>query len=278
MIGVFDFGSGGLTVMRAFESALPNEEFVYLGDHGNAPYGNNSSEHIFDLTQAAVARLFKHGCTLVVIACNTAVATSLRKLRETWLPERYPNRQVIGVIVPVAEEIAGTPVSQAFDVIDDPCVESVAVFATQHTVQSNAFGVEINSRRPHIKVYQQICHGLALLIEQDACEEVLRAEIRKHVDALLSATSKKPDVCVLGCTHYPIVEHLWRAELPASTRIVSQPDTCARGLIEHLRRNPHLSTKRTGNNRFFTTGDIETVSERASLFYKSAVSFSKMDT
>ncbi|ROM92634.1 glutamate racemase [Pseudomonas brassicacearum] len=280
MIGVFDFGSGGLTVMRAFESVLQNEEFVYLGDHGNAPYGNNATDDIHDLTQAALTRLFGYGCSLVVIACNTAVAISLRKLQQTWLPKTFPDRRVIGVIAPVAEELTRAPWSTTCattPVHSDRPVESVAIFATQHTVESNAFAVEINSRNPDIKVYQQVCHGLALLIEQDAPENVLRSEIRKNVDALLIATSQTPDVCILGCTHYPIVEHIWRTELPASVRIISQSNACAQSLVDYLKRNPHFSKARTEDNKFFTTGDVEIVSERASLFYTSRVEFSRMD-
>ncbi|KUM01944.1 aspartate/glutamate racemase family protein [Chromobacterium subtsugae] len=280
MIGVFDFGSGGLTVMRAFESVLPNEKFVYLGDHGNPPYGNSSADAIYDLTQAALARLFEHGCSLVVIACNTAVATSLRKIQQTWLPQAYPGRRAVGVVVPTVEEIIGTPWGWKFDSTHahpHRPVKSVAIFATQHTVQSNIFAAEINSRNPDINVRQQACNGLALLIEQAAPEAVLRAEIRKNINALFNANQEVPDVCVLACTHYPIVEHIWRTELPDSMRIISQPDACAQSLLEYLKRNPHFSSTRIGDNQFLTTGDAETVSERASLFYNSKAEFSKID-
>jgi len=280
LIGVFDFGSGGLTVMHAFESVLQNEQFVYLGDHGNPPYGNNASNDIHDLTQAALARLFNYGCSLVVIACNTAVATSLRKLQQTWLPQMYPGRRVIGVVVPVAEAVTGASWSSAVAApyLHSKAIERVAVFATQHTVQSNVFAMEINNRHPDIEVYQHACHGLALLIEQAAPEAVVRAEIRKNISALLEAAPQVPDACILGCTHYPIVEHLWRSELPDSMRILSQPNACAQSLVEYLKRNPQFSTKSTGANKFFTTGDINTASERASLFYPSKVEFSKIDT
>ncbi|QUE90482.1 glutamate racemase [Pseudomonas sp. SCA2728.1_7] len=269
LIGVFDFGSGGLTVMRAFESVLPNEQFVYLGDHGNAPYGNDAAGDIHDLTQAAITRLFKYGCSLVVIACNTAVAISLEKLQRTWLPEIYPDRRVIGVVAPVAEQIAKAD--------GDYPEQSVAVFATQHTVQSNIFALQINNRRPAIKVYQQACQGLALLIEQGAPEDVLRTELRKHINALLNAAPHVPDVCILGCTHYPIVEHLWRSELPDSMRLISQSNAAAESLVEYLKSNPRFSSARAGGNTFLTTGDIETVSQRASLFYGARVAFSSID-
>ncbi len=269
MIGVFDFGSGGLTVMRAFELVLPNEQFVYLGDHGNAPYGNDAADDIYDLTQAAITRLFNYGCSMVVIACNTAVATSLQRLQQAWLPEVFPDRRVIGVVAPVAEQIAKAT--------GDYSVQSVAVFATQHTVQSNIFALQINNRRPAINVYQQACQGLALLIEQDAPKDLLRTEIRKHINALLSAAPHVPDVCVLACTHYPIVEHLWRSELPDSMQLISQSNAAAKSLVEYLKSNPHLSSARAGGNTFLTTGDIKTVSERASLFYGASVEFAKID-
>lgn len=266
--------------MRALESIMPDQAFVYLGDHGNAPYGNDASDEIYDLTKASVARLFKYGCSLVVIACNTAVATSLTRLQETWLPETYPDRKVIGVIEPVAEAISEDTGRQMLPDggvprhYPDPCV---AIFATQHTVRSNVFGNAINHKVSAIQVYQRACPGLALLIEEDAPEEMLRAEIRKHVRALLSDISSTPDFCILGCTHYPIVEHLWRAELPESVNIISQPDVCAKSLVRYLRKNPHLSSVKAGANIFLTTGDVKIVSERASLFYRSKVAFSKVD-
>lgn len=279
MIGVFDFGSGGLTVMRAFESVLPNEHFVYLGDHGNAPYGSDATDSIHDLTQAALARLFSHGCTLVVIACNTAVAISLRKLQQGWLSEAFPGRRVIGVIAPIAEALSRPfPVTTFSEhaLFQQP-VENVAIFATRHTVESNAFAMEINKRNPDIKVSQQACHGLALLIEQDAPESVLHNEIAKNVDALLSVTAKVPDVCILGCTHYPIVEHIWRMVLPDSVRILSQSNACALSLVDYLEKNPQFSNVGVQGNQFFTTGEVQAVSERASLFYRSRVQFSKLD-
>ncbi|MFA8324729.1 glutamate racemase [Burkholderia ubonensis] len=280
MIGVFDFGSGGLTVMRAFESALPDENFVYLGDHGNAPYGNRASSDIYDLTRVALEKLFRYGCTLIVVACNTAVATSLRKLQQEWLPKNYPDRKIIGVIVPTVEEIIGEPGSSTGSIMQAHPVFSakkVAVFATPHTVQSDIFSMEVYRRNPSIEVYQQACPGLALLIEQAAPEDVLRNEIRKNINNLLDSIPTTPDACILGCTHYPIVEHIWQSELPETMRIISQPNASARSLVEFLKRNPQFSDTSAGNNRFFTTGDIKEVSERASLFYSTRADFLNID-
>ncbi|WP_157637072.1 glutamate racemase [Burkholderia ubonensis] len=280
MIGVFDFGSGGLTVMRAFESALPDQTFVYLGDHGNAPYGNPESSDIYDLTQLALARLFRYGCTLIVVACNTAVATSLRKLQQEWLPKSYPDRKILGVIAPTVEEIIGEPGSSTGSGMQTHPVFSgkkIAVFATPHTVQSDIFPMEVYRRNPSIEVYQQACPGLALLIEQAAPEDILRREIRKNINNLLDSIPTIPDACILGCTHYPIVEHIWQSELPETMRIISQPNACARSLVEFLKKNPQFSDTRVGNNRFFTTGDISEVSDRASLFYTMKADFRNID-
>ncbi|MDD3443856.1 MAG: glutamate racemase [Zavarzinia sp.] len=279
MIGVFDSGSGGLTVLRALESALPDEAFVYLGDHGNAPYGNRAPDEIYDLTLLSLARLFDYGCSLVVIACNTAAATGLRKLQQTWLPRLYPDRRVIGVIVPVVEEITGVPWSAKPAIkplYPDQPAKRVAIFATQHTVRSNAYVVEVQNRNPAVQVYQRACPGLVPLIEQAAPERILCNEVRENVQALLETVPAMPDVCVLGCTHYPLVEHIFRDELPDVVRIISQSEVCAQSFVEYLKMHPHFSHAGSGSNQYFTTGEIDQVSDLASRFYNSKVEFLKM--
>src|SRR3546814_20061718 len=107
MIGVFDSGHGGLTVLQALTRRLPEEAFTYLGDHGNAPYGPRPEAEIYALTLAAVERLFAEGCRLVLVACNTASAVALRRLQQEWLPSAAPEPRVLGVFVPMVEVLAG---------------------------------------------------------------------------------------------------------------------------------------------------------------------------
>ncbi|MEE8505577.1 MAG: glutamate racemase, partial [Kiloniellales bacterium] len=105
MIGVFDSGHGGLTVLRALKARINGHGFAYLGDHANAPYGERAPEEIYDFTVANVERLFGLGCRLVLLACNTAAAIALRRLQQDWLPTAYPERRVLGVFVPMVEAV-----------------------------------------------------------------------------------------------------------------------------------------------------------------------------
>lgn len=277
-IGIFDSGSGGLTVMRALDRALPDLNFVYLGDHANAPYGDRSPQEIYDLTVRSVERLFAQDCALVILACNTAAARGLRQLQHTWLPFTHPDRRVLGVIVPVVEEVTGVPW-----VADHPPVTrpdgaarvAVGVFATRHTVESGAFAGEIHKRAAHVEVWQQACPDLVPLIEKDAPAPALTAAVNGYVAELRSRMAgRAPDVCILGCTHYPLIEPLFRAALPATTRILSQPEVTANSLAAYLRRHPELATGRAGQRTFLTTGDPLRAARIASRFYGRDVTFS----
>ncbi len=158
MIGVFDSGSGGLTVLRALVTRLPEQRFVYLGDHAHAPYGDRDPEEIYELTRLNVERLFGLGCSLVILACNTAAAVALRRLQQTWLQQHYPQQRVLGVLVPVVEAVTRVPWQTK-----EPTAESeraasrVAIFATARTVESGAYPREIVCRAPAISVLQQAC-------------------------------------------------------------------------------------------------------------------------
>jgi glutamate racemase len=279
LIGVFDSGSGGLTVMRALEQALPDQAFIYLGDHGNAPYGHRSPEEIYRLTLQSLERLFGLGCSLIVVACNTAAATGLRQLQRTWLPDTYPDRRVIGVIVPVVEEVTGVPWdADAGSALSDPppTPVRVAVFATEHTVRTRAYVGEIEKRAPSLQIDQQACPGLVALIEQAAPEPILRAAVRGHVGALLDAMQGTPDICILGCTHYPLIEQIFADELPGSVRLLSQPSITAGSLTRYLERHPRHRRARQLPTQFFTTGSADQASTLATRFYGRPISFTAL--
>src|SRR5687768_8870534 len=103
MIGVFDSGFGGLTVLAALMRRLPEYDYLYLGDSARTPYGTRSFETIFEFTRQAVEYLFEQGCPLVILACNTASARALRTLQQQVLPVSFPDRRVLGVVRPSAE-------------------------------------------------------------------------------------------------------------------------------------------------------------------------------
>jgi len=279
MIGVFDSGHGGLTVLHALTSRLPQEAFTYLGDHGNAPYGRRPDEEIYDLTLAAVERLFDAGCLLVLLACNTASAIALRRLQQDWLPSVAPERRVLGVFVPMVEALTavswrdGAPVPGRL-----PEDGLVGVFATQRTVHSAAYPFEIGLRAPKLRVVSQACPHLVAAIEADAPEAELRELVAGYVAEMLQQTEgRPPQAVVLGCTHYPLVAHLFAAALPPGTRLLDQPRIVADSLMDYLNRHSRFAARpgEAGRRVFLTTGDPEKISAYASRFFGAAISFEK---
>ena len=259
MIGVFDSGSGGLTVLEALVEALPDESFLYLGDHARAPYGDRDNAEIVAYTTEAVDFLMRSGCRLVVIACNTAASVALRSIQQTWLPYHYPQNRVLGVLVPMVEALAGVPwhreVPHEDDVLRYP---RVVLFATSKTVESRAYLEEVNKRAPGCAIIQQACPGLAGMIEDGAPDGDLEVAISRWVAAALDGHKGfVPDAAVLGCTHYPLVRHVFGRFLPKETKVLSQPDLVGDSLGDYLRRRPDFSDAGQGKRtvRYLTTGD-----------------------
>jgi glutamate racemase len=188
---------------------------------------------------------------------------------------------VIGVSVPVVEEVTGIPwEADAGSALSNPSIKPtrVAVFATEHTVRTRAYVGEIEKRAPSLQIDQQACPGLVALIEQAAPEPVLRAAVRSHVGALLDAMHGTPDICILGCTHYPLIEHIFAEELPQSVRLLSQPAITASSLTRYLERHPRHRHIRQAPTQFFTTGAADQASVLATRFYGRPISFSTLTT
>jgi glutamate racemase len=281
VIGVFDSGYGGLTILAALHARLPRQRFLYLGDNAHAPYGPKTGSEILALTQAGVALLFRAGARVVILACNTATAAAIRPLQQNWLPVHHPERRILGVIAPMIEEIAQTPWhSTAGPDEKQRPAETVAVFATQATVESGFYPHEIALRAPNIAVTQQACPELAGMIEAGASEAVLRETVEDHVGALLLRLGQAPDKAVLGCTHFPLVEALFRNALPAETQILSQPARVAAAMVAYLFRHPEMKdfTRQPVEPVCLTTGDAEAVSALASRFYGRHLRFSAVDS
>jgi glutamate racemase len=281
VIGVFDSGYGGLTVLAALHARLPRQRFLYLGDNAHAPYGPRSGAEIVALTRSGVALLFRAGARVVILACNTATAAAIRPLQQNWLLSHYPDRRILGVIAPMIEEIAQAPWHSTAgpDAARRPA-ETVAVFATQATVESGFYPREIALRAPNITCMQQACPELAGMIEAGAAEAVLRAAVDRHVATLLQRLGKAPDKAVLGCTHFPLVEPLFRNALPPETRILSQPARVAAAMVAYLFRHPEMKDSAAGPAEplCLTTGDPERVSALASRFYGRHLRFQRVDS
>lgn len=266
MIGVFDSGHGGLTVLNALVARFPEHSFVYLGDHAQAPYGLREPAEILARTQMSVDWLFQRGCRLVLLACNTASAVALRPLQQDWLTTQAPERRVLGVLVPLVEALSGVSwQDEASDRRSGPA-RTVGLLATPNTVESQCFPREVQLRAPEIKVIQQACPALVPRIEAGTDRARLDGLVRGYLQALLQkAVPQRLDSVVLACTHYQLVADLFANALPPEIRLVRQPELVAESLARYLKRHPRLvvPTPKEPPARFFTTGDPETVAESA---------------
>jgi glutamate racemase len=270
MIGVFDSGFGGLTIHRALIDALPEQDFVYFGDNKNAPYGTRPPIEVLNLTVAGLDRLFSEGCTLAVLACNTASTVALRWIQQQWLPARQKQdgikRNAIGIVVPTIEAATGVgwyEEAKATGTGDQtlplfPALalnRTIAVFATARTVETGTYPYEIRKRRPDIRVVQQACPELASAIETGAPRVRMEELIQKYVAELeQGAGIKKPDSVILACTHYPLVADIFAEVLPPGVPIIDQPEATAQALKTYLSRHPEYNTGRQGKRLFLSTG------------------------
>ncbi|MGQ0672744.1 MAG: glutamate racemase [Hyphomicrobium sp.] len=280
MIGVFDSGLGGLTVLRALVTRFPQVPFTYFGDHAKVPYGNRSSEEIVELTRSGVETLFERGCKLVLLGCNTATAVAARRLQRGWLPEsswKSKGHNVVGIVAPTVEAATQTPWAVTTPQYPQKYLtDRIAVFGTTRTIASNVYNEEIRKRCPKVQVIQQVCSELAGAIEAGEPESELDRLVREGIDGVArQAGGLPPHRAILGCTHFPLVEHLFRNHLPAATRILSQPEIVADSLDDYLARRPHFaggSDQATGLT-LLTSGRAADVSALARLFWPEVPAF-----
>lgn len=257
MIGVFDSGFGGLTILRDLQRVLPEYDYMYLGDNARAPYGSRSYETIYRYTLQAVRELFSRGCPLVILACNTASARALRSIQQDVLPFEFPDRRVLGIIRPTAEEIGKFSKSG-----------HVGVFATAGTVSSGSYLLEIEHFYPELKVTQHACPMWVPLVEYgERGTEGSRFFVQKEVDSLM-AEDPEIDTVLLACTHYPLLEKEIRGALPQGVNLVFQGDIVADKTVDYLRRHPEMECRLTKNGKtsFLTTDTAKFFEKGAFLF------------
>ena len=259
MIGVFDSGFGGLTVHRALVEAMPERDFVYLGDNRNAPYGTRPPIDVLNLTCAGLERLFAEGCTLAILACNTASVVALRWVQQQWLPARRCSdgikRNVLGVVVPTIEAATGIAWNEDGAALQGAKpFRTIAVFATNRTVETGCYPIEICKRMPDITVVQQACPELAGAIEAGVPRDHLRALVAEYVGELLTRLGTAPDCVILACTHYPLVADLFTSALPSGVRMIHQPEATARALKVYLERHHEYDSPHVGRRMFLSTG------------------------
>jgi glutamate racemase len=262
-IGIFDSGIGGLTVFRSIAEQLPGYDYVYLGDNSRAPYGNRSFNTIHQYTWECVQWLFKQGCPLVILACNTASAKALRTIQQKDMKVLDASKRVLGVIRPTAEVIG-----------DFSSTKNIGVLGTVGTVRSESYPIEIKKFFPELKVYQQACPLWVPLVESGEYEKPGSDYlIQEYLDQLMTQ-SPDIDTILLACTHYPLLQDKIKAHLPDNINVIAQGDIVAQSLVDYLQRHPELEQKlsKTGKRRFYTTTD-DTVEfdHHASRFFSAPV-------
>lgn len=279
MIGVFDSGLGGLTVLNALTRRFPDVPFIYLGDHAHVPYGDRSSAEVIDLTRRGVEALFGAGCKLVLLGCNTATAVAARHLQQVWLPQSpWRGHNVLGIVAPTVEAATQTPWAVSSPQYPQKYnTDLIAVFGTTRTITSGVYPEEIRKRCPKVTVVQQISAQLAGAIENEAPEAELEQLVEASIAAMLEQTSgAPPHRAILGCTHFPLVEHLFRRHMPAYTRILSQPEVVADSFEDYLSRHPdYVAGDSGGGLTLLTTGNPAEISARARVFWPDATSFQR---
>lgn len=256
-IGVFDSGYGGLTILKGLVHELPDYDFIYLGDNARAPYGDRSFDVVYEYTLQAVKYLFAMECDLVVLACNTASAKALRSIQQNDLPTIDPKKRVLGVVRPTVEVVGRLSKTR-----------SVGIMATQGTVNSHSFPIEIAKLAPDIRVYEQACPLLCPIIENNEWDNPgADYFIHKYVNQLM-AQCPDIDTVLLCCTHYPIIKDKIRACLPAGINLVEQGNIVAASLRDYLRRHSDMDAclDRGGSIHFLTTENEEKFNASARAF------------
>ena len=267
MLGFFDSGLGGLAVLKEVEKELPRYSYLYLGDNARTPYGSHSHETIYRFTKQGISYLFKKGAELIILACNTASSSALRRIQQEFLPKYYPDKKVLGIIIPTAEEI-----------IHQTKTKEVGVLATEATVHSFAYPKEIAKNDASVKVHQVAGTLLVPIIEAGELEwDGLDSIIKKYLDELFSR-SKKIDTLTLACTHYALIEDKIKKYVPKNVKVVSQGKIVAGKLRDYLLHHPEKEAKlmRGDSREFYSTEDSWRVRNLFRQFYGKPVEVKKV--
>jgi len=261
-IGIFDSGYGGLTVLKEIVKAMPDYDYIYLGDNARAPYGTRSFETVYEYTLQCVKKLLEMNCPLVILACNTASAKALRTIQQKDLIQLAPEKRVLGVIRPTTEIVGNYTKSK-----------QVGVLGTSGTVSSNSYPIEIAKFFPEINVHQEACPMWVSLVENNEHNsDGADFFVKKHIDNLLHK-NKHIDTIILGCTHYPLLMDKIKKHLPEHITLLSQGEIVANSLKEYLKRHTEIESKisRGKTTEFYTTDSPENFDKAAGLFLNKSI-------
>lgn len=280
MIGVFDSGFGGLTVLSTLLQRLPAYDYLYLGDSARAPYGTRSLSVVYQFTREAVEYLFAQGCPLVVLACNTASAQALRTLQQIDLPRRHPDRRLLGVVRPSAEALAGLPPG-AIPGVTPPsqATGTVAVLGTTGTIASGSYRIELGKLAPGIALVEQACPLWVPLVEAgETAGPGTDFFLHKYLDPLLADVGRRPSRILLGCTHYPLLLPAIRAVVDPAIELLTQGPIVADRLADWLLRHPEMDARLTrgGARRYCTTDDPDWFAAQGARVMNQAIAAEKI--
>ena len=261
-IGVFDSGYGGLTILHGIRQLLPQYDYLYLGDNARAPYGTRSFDVVYEFTRQAVIRLFEMGCHLIILGCNTASAKALRSIQQNDLPKLDPQRRVLGVIRPTAEVIGQLTQTR-----------HVGIFATEGTIKSESYNLEIQKLFPDIQVTGVACPFWVPLVEyNEANSPGADYFVKKRIDQIMRE-DPQIDAIILGCTHYPLLMPKILKYLPSGVRIIPQGEYVAESLKSYLERHPEMAQRcaKNATARYLTTENPDKFKEQAQIFLHESI-------
>ena len=266
MIGIFDSGIGGLTITKEILRQLPEYQLIYLGDTARTPYGNRSQEKIYEFTVQAVDYLFKQGCQLVIVACNTASAEALRKLQQEWLPVNYPGKRVLGVIRPVVEAAVLTTKNNR-----------IGVLGTTATINSGAYQRELKSLKPELTVFVNPAPLLVPLIEEGWLKRPETIKIMRFY--LRSLKAQKIDTLILGCTHYPMLYKKFQNICGKNIFVLDVAGAVAEKLRDYLNRHAEIESKlvKSSNHKFLVTDLTQAFSDTANKWLGQEIDLKKIE-
>ena len=267
-IGVFDSGYGGLTILHSLQRSLPDADFMYLGDNARAPYGSRSFATVYRFTLEAVEYLFRQGCHLVILACNTASSKALRSIQQRDLPRLDASRRVLGVIRPTVEAVGEYSRNG-----------HIGLVGTPGTVASQSYDIEIAKAYSGFRLSSRACKLWAALVEaREADGPGADYFVRSDLVALF-AEDAEIDSLILGCTHYPLLLDKIRKYIPQGVEVLSQGDIVAASLVDYLRRHPDMDARitRGGSTRYLTTEEASAFSELATMFMGHPVKAEKIE-
>lgn len=266
-IGVFDSGYGGLTILDSIRRLMPQYDYVYFGDNARAPYGTRSFDVVYQYTLEAVQHLFDMGCPLVILGCNTASAKALRTIQQVYLPKYAPLNRVLGVIRPTAE-VVGTITHNGH----------IGVLATEGTIKSESYNLEILKLFPDCKVTGLACPMWVPLVENGEYDKPSADYfVKERIDALL-AIDPFIDTIILGCTHYPLLMEKIRKFCPSGIEILTQGRYIADSLQSYLQRHPEMEIrlKKGATCQYLTSESPERFSGNASLFLNEQIKVKRL--